>query len=65
MRDRADKIAEYRRRQPIEELWRKAEKAQRRAFWTQEDLDWGKAEGQRMADYFEQEIAREGGGDHR
>jgi hypothetical protein len=37
--ERRRKISAYRLRQPVEELRRKRDKAQRRGYWTQEDLD--------------------------
>ena len=40
MQSRADKIEEYRQRQPVAELKRKADKSFNRAnLWTQEQLD--------------------------
>jgi cell shape-determining protein MreC len=39
MKERLERIQELRRRQPLEELERKRNKARRRGFWTTEDLD--------------------------
>ena len=46
--ERLDYIEASRRRQPIEELKRKADKAACKGHWTQEDLDWSMAEGKRL-----------------
>jgi len=47
------KIDEYRKSQPIQELRRKRDKAWRRQqIWTQEDIDYGEAEGRRLAKFF-------------
>lgn len=54
---RSDYIKYLRRRQPIIELKRKAEKAARLKgkLWTEEDIDLGVAEALRLADYFVEE----------
>jgi hypothetical protein len=46
MKSRLELIKDYRQKQPLEELARKREKARRRGFWTQEDIDhmWAWAE---------------------
>lgn len=41
---RKKKIKEYRLSQPVEELRRKQEKAQRKNFWTVEDIDLAEVE---------------------
>lgn len=51
--ERQKVIDRHRQLQPVEELERKAEKAARWGFWTQEDLDLAKAKGAAMAAYFD------------
>jgi len=41
-------VKDYRQSQPIEELQRKAAKAARPGWWTQEDLDLAKANAAEM-----------------
>lgn len=45
-----DPLEKYRRRQPMRELLRKQQKAQRvkQKIWTLEDIDWAYAEAQRL-----------------
>jgi hypothetical protein len=45
-------VKDYRQSQPIDELRRKAAKATRPGWWTQEDIDLAKAEGKEMAEWF-------------
>lgn len=46
-------IESYRLAQPLEELERKAIKALRKGWWTQESLDHAKARANALAKYFE------------
>lgn len=48
-RERADKIAEYRRQQPIDELRRKQRRARRKDIWTEEDIDLAFAEADELS----------------
>lgn len=52
VKSREERIADYRKRQPIEELRRKQRKAFQRGFWTQEDLDLADAEARVLAEFF-------------
>jgi hypothetical protein len=45
-------VKDYRQSQPIDELRRKAAKAARPGWWTQEDIDLAKAEAKEMAEWF-------------
>jgi hypothetical protein len=45
-------VKDYRQSQPIEELRRKAAKAMRPGWWTQEDIDLAKAETAEMVEWF-------------
>ena len=47
-------IREAREQQPVSELKRKADKAQRRQnIWTQEDMDWAKAKADEMSSWLQ------------
>ncbi len=46
-------VDEYRQRQPLVELERKAKKARRPGWWTQEDIDLAKAEARNLVKFFE------------
>lgn len=48
MQERADKIREYRLRQPLDELLRKVIKAGRIGVWTQEEIDYGEAKARHV-----------------
>ena len=55
MKEREEKIAEYRRSKPIPELKRKWDKAKGRhsnRFWTVEWLDLAHARAKKMAEFF-------------
>jgi hypothetical protein len=53
MREREERIAEFRRKQPIEELRRKANLATDRFnLWSQEELDLADAEARELAAFF-------------
>lgn len=54
---RRNKIREARIRQPLKELERKAEKASRRGWFTQEDIDVGEVKGREMAQWFARNAA--------
>jgi hypothetical protein len=54
-----DRIAAYRRKQPIEELKRKADKAICKSnLWTQEELDLAKVEAAEMAAWLDKVAER-------
>lgn len=47
-----DRMSRYRQDKPIEELERKASKARRKRYFTQEDIDLAIAEGRRKFNLF-------------
>ena len=47
-----NKIEIFRQSKPIKELERKAKKARRKSFFTQEDIDLAKGKGKLLYDFF-------------
>lgn len=47
-------IDEHRQHQTLDELERKAKKARRPGWWTQEDIDLAKAEAREMVKFFKE-----------
>lgn len=51
--EREERIRQFRVKQPLAELDRKAVKARRRGFWTQEEIDAAKVRAAEMAAWFD------------
>ena len=59
MKERAERIAEYRQRQPVAELERKARKARGRYgnhYWLMEEIDLAIARGRELLKVFEPRV---------